>query len=370
MQQEIIIPSNSLEPKVSTSVADLVSPVLLTQYSHGAGCGCKISPMVLDQILSSNFAMPDNDKLIVGNHSKDDAAVYDLDNGTALISTTDFFMPIVDDPYEFGRIASANAISDVYAMGGKPILAIAILGWPINTLPASVAQRVIEGSRSVCMEAGIPLAGGHSIDSPEPIFGLAVNGLVNKENIKQNNLANEGDILFLTKPLGVGILTTAEKKGILLKEHIGVAAKQMMQLNKVGEALGKIKGVTAMTDVTGFGLLGHLVEMAEGSELSAELDFENIPLIIDDIQNYTDQKSIPGGTNRNWDSYGEKIGPITDFQKAILADPQTSGGLLIAVNKDSIEIVKQVLQENGLEKHSSPIGKIIPAADKAVQVKN
>ncbi|MBC7689304.1 MAG: selenide, water dikinase SelD, partial [Aquabacterium sp.] len=239
--------------------------IKLTQYSHGAGCGCKIAPKILDEILTSNFARPDNDKLIVGNHSKDDAAVYDLGNGTALISTTDFFMPIVDDPFEFGRIASANAISDVYAMGGKPILAIAILGWPINILPPAVAQRVIEGSRSICVEAGIPLAGGHSIDSPEPIFGLAVNGLVAVENIKQNNLAKQGDLLFLTKPLGVGILTTAEKKGLLLSQHIGVAAKQMMQLNKVGEALGKIKGVSAMTDVTGFGLLGHLVEMAEGS---------------------------------------------------------------------------------------------------------
>lgn len=217
----------------------------------------------MDEILSSNIASPDNNKLIVGNHSKDDAAVYDLGNGTALISTTDFFMPIVDDPYEFGRIASANAISDVYAMGGKPILAIAILGWPINVLPPAIAQKVIEGSRSICMEAGIPLAGGHSIDSPEPIFGLAVNGLVPIENIKQNNLAKEGDILFLTKPLGVGILTTAEKKGILLDQHKGVAASQMMQLNSIGEMLGKIKGVSAMTDVTGFGLLGHLVEMAE-----------------------------------------------------------------------------------------------------------
>jgi selenide,water dikinase len=187
----------------------------LTQYSHGAGCGCKISPKVLDQILQSNMAMPDNNKLIVGNHSKDDAAVYDLGNGTALISTTDFFMPIVDDPFDFGRIASANAISDVYAMGGKPILAIAILGWPINTLPAEVAQKVIEGSRSICAAAGIPLAGGHSIDSPEPIFGLAVNGLVDINHIKKNNEAREGDTLFLTKPLGVGILTTAEKKGIL-----------------------------------------------------------------------------------------------------------------------------------------------------------
>lgn len=189
-----------------------LSSIKLTQYSHGAGCGCKISPKILDEILSSNMAMPDNDKLIVGNHSKDDAAVYDLGNGTALISTTDFFMPIVDDPFEFGRIASANAISDVYAMGGRPVLAIAILGWPVNLLPPEMAQRVIEGSRSLCAEAGISLAGGHSIDSPEPIFGLAVNGLIPVNNIKQNNRAREGNILLLTKALGIGILTTAEKR--------------------------------------------------------------------------------------------------------------------------------------------------------------
>jgi selenide, water dikinase len=352
-------------------MSELISPdrVLLTRYSHGAGCGCKISPKVLDEILSSNFAMPDNDKLIVGNHSKDDAAVYDIGNGTALISTTDFFMPIVDDPYEFGRIASANAISDVYAMGGKPALAIAILGWPINILPPSVAQKVIEGSRSICKEAGIPLAGGHSIDSPEPIFGLAVNGFVAIENIKQNNKAQEGDLLFLTKPLGVGILTTAEKKGILKEEHKGMAARQMMQLNKVGEALGKIKGVNAMTDVTGFALLGHLVEMAEGSGVSAEIDFEKIPAIIDDLKFYIDNKSIPGGTHRNWDSYGDKIGTITDYQKAVLADPQTSGGLLIAVAPSAAEQVKNVLVQNGLERFISPVGKLTLQRPKVISVK-
>lgn len=343
--------------------------IQLTKYSHGAGCGCKISPKVLDEILTSNFAMPDNDKLIVGNHSKDDAAVYDIGNGTALISTTDFFMPIVDDPYEFGRIASANAISDVYAMGGKPALAIAILGWPINVLPPSVAQKVIEGSRSICKEAGIPLAGGHSIDSPEPIFGLAVNGFVAIENIKQNNKAQEGDLLFLTKPLGVGILTTAEKKGILKEEHKSIAAKQMMQLNKVGELLGKIKGVNAMTDVTGFALLGHLVEMAEGSGLSAEIDFEKVPTIIDDLKFYIDNKSIPGGTHRNWDSYGDKIGDITDFQKAILADPQTSGGLLVAVAPSSVDEVKNILRQAGLENMLSPIGTITLKKQQVVSIK-
>ncbi len=343
-------------------------PYKLTQYSHGAGCGCKIAPKVLDEILASNITAPDNDKLIVGNHSKDDAAVYDLGNGTALISTTDFFMPIVDDPYEFGRIASANAISDVYAMGGKPILAIAILGWPINILPPAVAQKVIEGSRSICMEAGISLAGGHSIDSPEPIFGLAVNGIVPIENIKQNNLAKEGNLLFLTKPLGVGILTTAEKKDVLKEEHKALAAKQMMQLNKVGEELGKIKGVHAMTDVTGFGLLGHLVEMAEGSGLSAEINFENVQFITPDINEYIDLKCVPGGTNRNWDSYGEKIGPLTDYQKAILADPQTSGGLLIAVDINSVVEVKEILCKYGLNSFTNSIGKMVDKAQKIVTV--
>ena len=348
--------------------SDLNITYKLTQYSHGAGCGCKIAPKILDEILISNIATPDNDKLIVGNHSKDDAAVYDLGNGTALISTTDFFMPIVDDPYQFGRIASANAISDVYAMGGKPILAIAILGWPINILPAVVAQKVIEGSRSICREAGISLAGGHSIDSPEPIFGLAVNGIVPIENIKQNNLAKEGDILFLTKPLGVGILTTAEKKGLLKEEHEGVAANQMMQLNKVGEALGKIKGVNAMTDVTGFGLLGHLVEMAEGSGLSAAINFEKIHVITDDISIYANQQCVPGGTNRNWDSYGDKISSVTEYQKAILADPQTSGGLLVAVDVHAVEEVKDILRQYGLGKFISPIGLMVAQKQKVVTV--
>lgn len=344
------------------------STIKLTQYSHGAGCGCKIAPKVLDEILKSNIALPNNKNLLVGNSTKDDAAVYDLENGMALISTTDFFMPIVDDPFEFGRIASANAISDVYAMGGQPIVAIAILGWPVNVLPTSIAQKVIEGSRSICTEAGISLAGGHSIDSPEPIFGLAVSGLVAVENIKQNNLAKEGDLLFLTKPLGVGILTTAEKRGILKKEHTGIAAKQMMQLNKAGERLGNIKGVNAMTDVTGFGLLGHLIEMAEGSGLSATIDFTRIPLITDDLKNYIDKKCVPGGTNRNWDSYGDKIGDVTDYQKSILADPQTSGGLLIAVDPLAVNEVKQVLKDHELSSFSDPIGKLTKTSGKVVTV--
>ena len=342
--------------------------IKLTQFSHGAGCGCKIAPAVLDKILHSNFAMPDNKKLLVGNHSKDDAAVYDLGNGTALISTTDFFMPIVDSPYDFGRIASANAISDVYAMGGKPVLAIAILGWPVNTLAPEIAQQVIEGSRSICAAAGISLAGGHSIDSPEPIFGLAVNGLVNIENIKKNNEAKVGDTLFLTKPLGVGILTTAEKKGKLHARHEGLAAAQMMQLNAVGEKLGGIKEVNAMTDVTGFGLLGHLLEMAEGSGCSAEIEFDRLPLITPDLPWYIKENCIPGGTQRNWASYGHKMGAITEAQKAVLADPQTSGGLLIAVSAGGVEAVKNILSANGLENFLQPIGRIIEKEEKVIRV--
>ncbi len=340
--------------------ADNNPEIKLTQYSHGAGCGCKISPKVLEEILSSNFVMPDDDKLIVGNHSKDDAAVYDIGNGTALISTTDFFMPIVDDAFDFGRIASANAISDVYAMGGRPILAIAILGWPVHALPAALARRVIEGSRSVCKEAGIHLAGGHSIDSPEPIFGLAVNGFVDIDNIKQNNTAQQGDILFLTKKLGVGILTTAEKKGMLKEAHRQLAPQQMMQLNKVGVALGKIKNVHAMTDVTGFGLLGHLTEMAEGSGLSAALDFKNIPLITSELREYINLNCVPGGTYRNWESYGDKIEMDREidevYAKAILADPQTSGGLLIAVSPASANEVRDLLLTHQL--FAEPIGQI------------
>jgi len=345
-----------------------MSEIKLTQYSHGAGCGCKISPQVLDVILKGNIALPDNDKLIVGNHSKDDAAVLDMGNGTALISTTDFFMPIVDDPFNFGRIASANAISDVYAMGGKPVLAIAILGWPINKLAPEVAQQVIDGARSICKEAGISLAGGHSIDSPEPIFGLAVNGIINIENIKQNNKAQEGDLLFLTKPIGVGILTTAEKKTLLKDEHKNLAANQMMQLNKVGEAIGKLASVTAMTDVTGFGLLGHLTEMAEGSNLSAVVNFDAVPLINSSIKEYIAQGCVPGGTNRNRDSYGHKIAELTEEQWAILADPQTSGGLLIAVNRNATDELIKILNENGLEAFTNPIGYMTAQHEKIVSV--
>lgn len=321
--------------------------IKLTQYSHGAGCGCKISPAILDTILHSPVKHTIDARLLVGNDTRDDAAVLDLGNGTALISTTDFFMPIVDDAYDFGRIASANAISDVYAMGGKPVLAIAILGWPVDKIPAEAAQKVLEGSRAVCAEAGITLAGGHSIDCPEPVFGLAVNGIVDIKNLKKNSTASAGCKLYLTKALGVGILSTAQKRGVLKPGHAAVALQSMCTLNKPGEALGKMPEVKAMTDVTGFGLLGHLAEMCEGSNLHAVIEFDKVPKI-DGIDEYLDLGCIPGGTSRNWQSYGHKIGAITERQKNILADPQTSGGLLIAVDPLDNDAFERVLKNDGV----------------------
>jgi selenide,water dikinase len=343
------------------------STIKLTQYSHGAGCGCKISPAILDKILHSPIAAPADARLLVGNDKRDDAAVLDLGNGTALISTTDFFMPIVDDPFDFGRIASANAISDVYAMGGKPVLAIAILGWPIDKLPPEVAQKVLEGARSICAEAGITLAGGHSIDCPEPVFGLAVNGMVNIAELKQNSTATAGCKLYLTKALGVGILSTAQKRGILKPEDAAIALKSMVTLNKPGARFATIEGVKAMTDVTGFGLLGHLSEMCEGSGLTAEIDFEKVPVIAS-LGDYLAEGCFPGGTQRNWNSYGHKIGEITDAQRYVLADPQTSGGLLVAVTEEASAAFEQLLEELNLP--SVSFGRLKAAEGKdLIQVK-
>jgi selenide,water dikinase len=344
--------------------------IKLTSFSHGAGCGCKISPAVLDTILKRNVALPNQEKLLVGNDSKDDAAVYDLGNGKALISTTDFFMPIVDDPYDFGAIASTNAISDVYAMGGVPILAIAILGWPINKIGAEVANEVIRGARDVCKKAGISLAGGHSIDSPEPIFGLAVNGLVDIQYLKKNSTSKVGDYLFLTKSLGIGILTTAEKKNLVSAEDIVIAKNSMSALNSIGSKLSMISGVNAMTDVTGFGLLGHLTEMCEGSGVSAEIEYSNVRFLTENLDNYIEEGAIPGGTTRNLESYQHKISNITGIKRNLikLADPQTSGGLLISVSKDSANEVIQLLKDNGLENYIIPIGKIINKTDYSVAI--
>lgn len=355
-----------------TPFVDEIEEVKLTQYSRGAGCGCKIAPKLLDEILKTGIALPDNSRLLVGNSSKDDAAVYDLDNGMALISTTDFFMPIVDDAFEFGRIASANAISDVYAMGGKPILAIAILGWPVEKLSARLAQQVLNGARTICAEAGIPLAGGHSIDSAEPIFGLAASGLVDIKNLKKNNTAKPGDVIFITKPLGVGILSTAQKRGMIREAHVAVMIDQMTKLNRIGETLGKIEGVTAMTDITGFGLLGHLIEMAEGSNCSAEISYALLP-VADGVREYLAQRIVPDATYRNWNSYSSKTGfaKTVNVMEAfnLLPDPQTNGGLLIAVDDASVEEVQQILRENGLAAFATPIGQFTEAAEKSVMVK-
>ncbi len=342
-------------------------PVKLTQYSHGAGCGCKISPKILDEILQSVGKQAIFPNLLVGNETKDDAAVYDLGNGTGLVSTTDFFMPIVDDPVKFGKIASVNAISDVYAMGGKPLMAIAILGWPIDKVDPRYAGLVLDGARQACAEAGIPLAGGHSIDCPEPVFGLAVSGLVDLPNLKTNAGASAGCALYLTKKIGVGILTTAQKKNLLQEIHADIAPDSMMQLNKAGELFGKLDYIEAMTDVTGFGLLGHLTEMCEGSDVSADIMFDQVPVIDRQILDYyLEQKSIPGGTNRNFASYGHKIAPLSDVQKAILCDPQTSGGLLVAVRAGHEAEFEAFAQAAGMT--LKLFGRLIPRKEFAVYV--
>ncbi|PIE42774.1 MAG: selenide, water dikinase SelD [Gammaproteobacteria bacterium] len=332
--------------------------IKLTEYSHGAGCGCKISPKVLDTILATQLAVPMNSALLVGNSSRDDAAAYDIGNGQVVLSTTDFFMPIADDPFDFGRIAATNALSDIYAMGGIPIMAIAILGWPIDQLAAEVAQQVVEGGRQVCKDAGIVLAGGHSIDSPEPIFGLAVTGLVAKEKLKQNNTATAGCQLYLTKPLGVGILTTAQKQKKLLPEHQNLAIELMCRLNKIGARVADISAVKAMTDVTGFALMGHLLELCEGSHLKAEIDFAAIPLLAP-VKDYLHEGCIPGGTLRNFESYGHKLGQLSEHRRHLLCDPQTSGGLLIAVEPRGQAELEALLNSEKL--YAEPIGKLVVA---------
>lgn len=342
-----------------------MNSIKLTQYSHGAGCGCKISPKVLDSILVSSITPFKDEHLLVGNDSRDDAAVYDFGNGEGIISTTDFFMPIVDDPFTFGKIAATNAISDVYAMGGKPMMSIAILGWPVDKIPTEFAQQVLEGARATCKEAGIVLAGGHSIDSPEPIFGLAVTGRVDLKQMKQNDTAKEGDLLYLTKPLGVGILSTAQKQGKLRPEDAHIAPESMCKLNKIGEELAHISGINAMTDVTGFGLLGHLCEMCQGSALTAKIEKKDIP-VFPQVMHYLAQGCIPGGTFRNWESYGSHVKLTNEIDKTLLTDPQTSGGLLIAVSPEARLEVEALLESQGYA--AKPLGKMVKQEDFFVEV--
>jgi len=342
----------------------------LTQYARGAGCGCKIAPQVLDEILKGQMSgsYPD---LLVGNQSHDDAAVYQLNEEEALISTTDFFTPVVDDPYMFGKVAAANALSDVYAMGGTPLMALAVLGWPVEKLPAALANRVMEGARELCTEAGIPLAGGHSIDAPEPFFGLSVNGRVRPAHLKRNNTAREGDLVLLTKPLGVGLLTTAAKRGQLRAEDEAALYAQLTRLNRIGERLGPVNGVHAMTDVTGFGLAGHLLEMAEGSGLSAELSYSRLPRV-ESLACYLERQTIPDATFRNWKAMHEKIqlGAGVDAMEAfqLLPDPQTNGGMLLAVAPEALNEVQEILTANGYAAFTAPIGRFTAMQGKGLLV--
>lgn len=338
----------------------------LTEYSSGAGCGCKIAPEVLSKILHTNEAAR-FENLLVGNDTRDDAAVLDLGNGTALISTTDFFMPVVDDVFQFGRIAATNAISDVYAMGGMPVMAVAILGWPTKLSP-ELAQQVVAGGRSICAEAGIPLAGGHSVESAEPFFGLAVNGLVAAENIKQNCTAKPGDLLFITKPLGLGIITTAAKRKLVKPEDLDNAIQLMATLNKIGAELGKLKAVTALTDITGFGLLGHLTELAEGSNCSVEIEFDKLPLI-EGLSYYLDKYIYPDMTTKNFSAYSSKTNELSASQLFITCDPQTSGGLLVAVNPALVAEYLDVVKSFNLEGVADvQIGRIVAYTNPAIKI--
>lgn len=329
----------------------------LTSFSPGAGCGCKISSAVLQDILSqddrySKMIFP---HLLVGNDTLDDAAVYDVGSGLSLISTTDFFTPIVDDPFDFGRIAATNAISDVYAMGGTPVMAIAILGFPLDKLPNSVAAQIINGAKEICHLCNIPLAGGHSIQISDPVFGLAVTGTIATAHVKRNFTVEAGDIIYLTKPLGIGLVTTAGKFSQALQKDIETAIELMVSPNKLGTLLAPISGVTALTDVTGFGLLGHLSEMVSPRQLTAEIYFKDVPTF-GTLSEYIEKKCIPGGTERNYLVVQDKVEGLDDYKKAILCDPQTSGGLLFTVNPKEKEHVEKIARSAGIALY--PIGKI------------
>lgn len=329
----------------------IMQKIRLTEYSHGGGCGCKISPAMLSDILSGLPQTGMFPNLLVGLESSDDAAVYRLNDSQAVIATTDFFMPIVDDAFDFGRIAASNALSDIYAMGGQPILALAIVGMPINKLPIETIQQILAGGASVCKAAGIPIAGGHSIDSPEPIYGLVALGLVHPDKVKRNNNAKPGDVLILSKPIGVGILSAALKKGALSDAGYQQMITVTTQLNRTGIKLANMPGVNALTDVTGFGLLGHLLEICRGSQLQAQINFNDIPVIDIAVQLAQDGFAT-GAAERNWLSYGDAVNLATemaDWQKKLLCDPQTSGGLLVSCAVDSVNAVLAAFNADGLE---------------------
>ena len=327
------------------------APVRLTEFSHGGGCGCKIAPGVLSELLAAAPMRNLPKDLLVGRESSDDGAVYRLSDTQALIATTDFFTPIVDDPYDFGRIAAANALSDIYAMGGRPFMALAVVGMPLDKLPLEVIRKILAGGESVCALAGIPIAGGHSIDVLEPIYGLVALGLVHPERVKRNDRAEEGDVLILGKPLGVGIRSAALKKGTLSAAGYEQMIATTTRLNTPGTALGELPGVHAMTDVSGFGLAGHLLEVCRGSRLGANLRFADLPLI-EEALHWARQGTVTGATERNWSGYGDEIHlpeGAPAWQRALITDPQTSGGLLVACAPEAEAEVLAVFSKHGFE---------------------
>ena len=336
-----------------------MSEIKLTSLSHGGGCGCKIAPALLQKILGDVRDKLPYANLLVGTETSDDAAVYRLNDQQAIIATTDFFMPIVDDPFDFGRIAATNALSDVYAMGGTPIMALAIVGMPINKLPVETIRAILQGGEAVCQAAGIPIAGGHSIDSIEPIYGLVVIGIVHPDKLKKNSEAQAGDVLILGKGLGVGVLAQALKKGVLSAEGYAQMIATTTQLNTVGSALSELSAVHALTDVTGFGLLGHLLELCRGSGLAAEINFNSVPILSGALP-LAQQGYGPGAIERNYESYGAAIdfaAHIESWQQRLLADPQTSGGLLVSVAEDAVNQVLACFREAGFTQ-ASVIGKM------------
>jgi selenide, water dikinase len=340
-----------------------VADIKLTQFSKASGCGCKIAPAVLDEILNGCKQENIFEKLLVGNESKDDAAVYEIDGGNCIISTTDFFMPIVDDAFDFGRIAACNAISDIYAMGGKPLMAVAILGWPVEKIPAELAQQVIKGAQEICRQAGIPLAGGHSVDTQEPLFGLAVTGMVKKDNIKQNNTAKEGDLLYLSKPLGIGVMATALKRDKLNEEQYLELIAQTVSLNSIGGLLSEFSFVHAITDITGFGFTGHLLEMLNGSDFSAVIKKDNLP-IMEAARTFAAQFIFPDNTTRNYNAQLPQIEGMTGLDFILYCDPQTSGGLLFSVSADKESEMDKFLKEQN--QFFAKVGKIEAAKEKKI----
>ena len=338
---------------------DTITPIRLTSFSHGGGCGCKIAPGVLSEILRSSGGGMIPPELMVGIETADDAAVYKLNDEQALIATTDFFMPIVDDPFDFGRIAATNAISDVYAMGGKPIMALALVAMPINQLPVDVIGRIIQGGESVCREAGIPIAGGHTIDSVEPIYGLVVMGLVHPSKVRRNADAKPGDVLVLGKPLGVGVLSAALKKGKLDDAGYARMIETTTKLNTPGTTLANLPGVHALTDITGFGLAGHTLELARGAGVTAVIEWNKVPLI-DGARALAADGFVTGASGRNWAGYGADVSLPDGFAKTaqdLLTDPQTSGGLLASCDAASVDEVLRIFREQGFAQ-AAVIGRI------------